>query len=331
MSDTLLPNFSRTNSHAEAALSGRKRRNPTTLLAVIVLYRISPHECKTLASLIASLSRVPAQDLRMKVIVYDNTPGGHDPGVLPENAKYLVAPGNYGLASAYNIALDMAGAEGYDWLLTLDQDTDIPDSFLGRVAAIAEELSLDMDVAAIVPQVSDHGVVISPHVVLRGYSKELPNNFAGIAKFEIEAINSATAWRVSALQEFGGFNLLFWLDYLDYWLCHMVHRSGKHIYVAADIKVNHELSILDVDNKMSAERFENFLQAESAFCDMYKGRLDGLALTVRLIARICKQSLRGVDITFRRLTWECFKRRVTQTTHTRLESWQRRMSVHIPT
>lgn len=305
-------------------------REATRILAIIVLYKVSPGESRSLKSLMASLDHVAGEDLQLKVLLCDNTPGGHDPGALPGNAEYRVAPGNYGLASAYNMALRMAELEGYDWLLTLDQDTEVPDIFLGRVAAIAEELKENIAIAAIVPKVLDNEVLVSPHVVLCGRSKQLPKNFAGISNWEIEAINSGTAWRVNAVKELGGFNLLFWLDYLDYWLCHMIHRSGKRIYVAGDVLVAHELSVLDLDKRMSPARFDNFLQAESAFCDMYKSALDGLILTARLVARLGRQTIRGEDARFRRLTLMCFKRRVMQTARTRIENWRQEMSTHMP-
>jgi GT2 family glycosyltransferase len=328
MTEMLALDGSGTDCKNERAPS--RTRGATGILAIVVLYGTPPRECGSMRSLLKSLAHVSEEDLRLKILLYDNTPGGQDPGTLPANAEYLVAPGNYGLASAYNVALKIAVSQGYKWLLSLDQDTELPESFLGRIAGITRELREDTGIAAIVPQVSDQGVLISPHVARLGRSKKLPRNFVGVSKREIEAINSGTVWSTSALEEIGGFDLLFWLDYLDYCTCHMVHRAGKRMYVAGDLKIEHQLSTLDLNRRMSSARFQNYLLAESAFCDLYKGPLDGLVLTAKLMARLAGLTISRKNVKFRRLTWWCLKRRLTQRAITRIEDWREQTSKHLP-
>jgi GT2 family glycosyltransferase len=293
------------------------------VLAIIVVYKISPAECPTLQSLMASFACVVPQELQFKVLIYDNTEGGQEPGMLPEGVEYYAATYNDGLANAYNFALSMAQTAGFDWLLTLDQDTELPKSFLPRIAGIVRDLGADIEIAGVVPLVCKDSIVISPRMVRRGRSKNPPRGFVGVLKGEITAINSATTWRVHALKEIGGFNPLFWLDYLDYWLCHIVHQAGKRIYVAGDIKVVHDLSLLGRKNNMSSTRFSNFLQAESAFYDLHKGRLDRCILTARLFARLCRQIIRHENVEFRRLTFGYILRQIRDTPANRIEDWKK--------
>ena len=67
--------------------------------------------------------------------------------------SYETAPDNAGLSSSYNRALQMAAAAHYDWLLTLDQDTELPEDYFRRIAEHCRSLTSRLDVAAITPQV----------------------------------------------------------------------------------------------------------------------------------------------------------------------------------
>ena len=73
---------------------------------------------------------------------------------------------------------------------------------------------------------------------------------------------------------------------------------------------------------MGGERLRNFLQAESAYCDLYRGRIGGLCLTGRLLGRIWRQRRNGADATARRLTREQFLQRVFRTRRARLHAWR---------
>src|ERR1700744_1601622 len=127
------------------------------LLAVIVLFKIRPSVSSSLLTLLASARQAANSKLKLEILIQDNTPGGQEAGDLPENVRYCVAPHNPGLAQAYNSALKVAEKEGYDWLLTLDQDTSLPVNFLERISEIALEQAAPPEVGAIVPKVVGDG------------------------------------------------------------------------------------------------------------------------------------------------------------------------------
>lgn len=292
-----------------------------SILAVVVLYGMPPHESPTLRTLEASVVSMSAFAGKFKILVYDNTPGCYPIEKLSTRCEYHASSTNKGLAEAYNYALHMAEKEGFEWLLTLDQDTEIPEGYLSRFSQRARQLSHDDRVAAIVPCVADHGVVISPHTLFLGIANRVPGHFSGISKRETAAINSATIWRVSCIRAMGGFNPLFWLDYLDYWVCHTIHRMGKRIYVDSNFVINHELSLLDKDNRMKENRYENFLGAECAFYDIYRTRIEGLFLTLRIGCRLVKQIIKREGEQFRSLTWNFLKRRLLVSREARIAEW----------
>lgn len=315
--------YSELESIGVTAPGPRAIQSDVAILAVVVLYRTSPQTSRTLRTLKESALNIPNRSTCFKVLIYDNTPGGHNPGALPDLWEYHASGVNHGLASAYNFALQVAVAQGFSWLLTLDQDTEISSHYLTRLFELAQRFQGDDRTAAIAPSVVDRERTISPHLQFCGFQVRLPRNFQGFSVGEIAVINSGTAWLVSALREIGGFHPLFWLDYLDYWLCHSIYHMRKRIYIDNRLRLHHELSLLDLKDRMSLGRFENFLSAETAFYDLYRSPFEGAVLTFRVLCRLVKQVVRREDVAFRALTWACLKRRILQHKAERVESWRR--------
>jgi glycosyltransferase involved in cell wall biosynthesis len=297
---------------------------PAQVLALIVLYKMRLQESAAFKSLQSAICGLPGGRSGIRVLLYDNTPGGCDLGLLPEGVMYEAAGKNAGLAAAYNRALAIAQNQNHTWLLILDQDTALPSDYFSRVSDIALRVEPDNAIAAIVPRMLDTGRAVSP-VFIRFWGVDyVPSGFAGISTREIHATNSATLFRVSALKRIGGFNPYFWLDYADGYVFHQFHLHGMRVYVAKEIQVEHELSLLH-GGTLKADRFRNILQAESAYWDLYGGHIQGLALTGRLLCRIWRQRRRGHDASIRRLTWNEAKRRMLQSKKRRIDDWKREM------
>ena len=296
------------------------------LFAVVVLYETKPENSKAFQSLQEARRHLPPGNLDLRILLYDNTPGRCDPGPLPEGVQYEAAGQNAGLASAYNHALAIAQREKYPWLLTLDQDTTLPSDYLSRMSKLALDLEPDNRVAAIVPQISDGGRPLSP-VSIRVFGvRYLPRGFVGIDRRETHAVNSASLFRVSALKQIGGFNPYFWLDYLDAYVYMKLHQCGRHVYVAGDIQVEQELSLLHGEG-LKHDRFRNFTEAESAFWDLYGRNIQGLVLTGRLLGRIWRRWGNGPVIC--QLTWDALKRRIFRSKARRIRDWKSDMEQRV--
>jgi len=296
-----------------------------SLFAVIVLYRLRPNESAAFKTLQTAISRGGSREMYVKVLLYDNTPEGCDPGALPEGVQYEAAKQNAGLAAAYNRALEIAEAEDFEWLLTLDQDTSLPEHFLSRLSEIAASPSLNNSIAAIVPQITDNGRMLSPSWWLWGsIPRFFSFGFTGIAKRPTSAFNSASTVRVSALRVIGGYNPRFWLDSSDHYLYRQLHKFGKKIYVVGDIQVDHHFSVLDLNQSVTPARYQNILDAGCAFWDLELGWLAGLDYTARLAYRtFYKHWKYGHDPTFRHASWEMLKKRIFQSKKRRIEDWKR--------
>jgi GT2 family glycosyltransferase len=294
-----------------------------SILAVIVLYRMDPSEAPAVRSLLASASTLVHGNPRLKVLLYDNAPSTNPQFPHSDFVDYYAAPCNGGLADAYNYALRIAETEGYEWLFTLDQDSCIPGSILHRMADLTRALQKKEQVVGIVPQLWEGAKSISPSYVGLWRPKSVAKGFSGIPDREITALNSATTWRVSYLREIGGFDLRFWLDYLDHALHRCAFRAGKRVYIAGDIVVQHELSTLDLGGRMSSARFDNLLSAESAFADLYKTPLERAMLLLRWGRECCRYIQRRDNSRFVRATLQAMLRRIFRTRSYRLAQWNR--------
>jgi glycosyltransferase involved in cell wall biosynthesis len=295
----------------------------TRLFAVIVMYKIRPHESLTLRTLLAAAGEVLSEELDLGILIWDNTPGGQNPGEIPNGVRYEAAPTNPGLARAYNRALEIARAEGYDWLLTLDQDSVLPSEFLIRVSQIAQEIKNIPSIAAIVPQITGNKRTLSPFwFSWTGIARRFNTGFTGVPSQAIIAFNSASTIRVTALRQIGGYNPLFWLDSSDHYMFRELHRHGKRVFVAGDIDVAHQFSMMDLQARVTPARYRNILLAESAFWDMELGALAGLERTARLMVRVYRHLRRNDSPELRAITYEFLVRRLFWTRRSRLRAWK---------
>jgi glycosyltransferase involved in cell wall biosynthesis len=306
--------------------TNRMARNPLSLFAVIVLYKVAPQSSESFRTLCEAMRHVPEGSLHLRVLLYNNSPNESGPGNLPEFVDYEESATNRGIADAYNRALEVAERNGFDWLLTLDQDTTLPQDFLVKLVEVVCRVQASPSVAAVVPQILDHGRMLSPnYLVLNSIPRFFRKGFVGVSNRKTFAFNSASTLRISAIREAGGYSPLFWLDYCDAFIYNRLHAAGKKIYVAGNIQVEHEFSMFDIKERVTVDRYRNIVNAGCAFWDTEQGTLAGLYHTASLVYRLYKHWTRGDDPEFRRITWDMLKKRVTQSRSRRIEQWTAEM------
>jgi GT2 family glycosyltransferase len=294
----------------------------TRLLAVIVIYKMRPLDSSTLQTLLASVENTTSENLYVKIIVWDNTPGGQDSGELPDGILYESAPHNPGLAQAYNQALELAEAEGYEWLLTLDQDSCLPTDFLEKISGFARELSQDKTVGAIVPGVIADGRIVSPFWFVFGVPR-FGLGFGGTPKRAIYAVNSGSILRVSALREIGGYDPMFPLYVSDIHIFHRLFGSGKSVFIAGDVMVHHEVALMNKHTRMSIERYKDSLLDECAFWDLYMSPVARLERIVRFAVRAYRDRSIAKESRFWKTTLSELKRRLFTSRRKRIADWKK--------
>jgi glycosyltransferase involved in cell wall biosynthesis len=299
-----------------------------SFLAVIALYRMRSSNSPTFATLQAAAARLSPDLATLDILIYDNTPGADPqrPPELPGHVGYYSSGNNDGLASVFNYGLASAQRRKCDWLITLDQDTVLPADYLERIALIAQKIRSEPSIAAIVPQITGEGKMLSPNWFWAGaVPRWFPKGYSGVSPHPTFAFNSAATLRVSALQQIRGFSQWFWLDNSDSYLYHRLHLYGKRVFVAGDIQVDHQFSMLDKKNRMSIARYRNILTAESAFWDTSMNWLAGMERTSRLIGRWGKQLRDPGARELRKETALAINKRLFMSRKARIEDWKRQL------
>lgn len=243
------------------------------VLFILVIYGIRLEESLTYRSLRTLMSD---EELRDCLYVHDNT----------EN--------NIFLSGAYNLGLEQAKARNKQWMVLLDDDTELTAAYMD---ALRDGLSGSADV--LVPTlVNQDGEALSPF-----YYSSVRGPFYGITRpspdlrptvvrqsLQLSAFNSATALRVSVLERIGGFSERYPMDYLDYWLYNVLHQERISIGLMR-ARVRHELSITDYAH-VSRARYMRILEAECRFAHEGSWRWR-LYYRLRLTMRAVKWMLTG--------------------------------------
>jgi GT2 family glycosyltransferase len=302
---------------------------PVRALAVVVLYRRAPDESLDASKTLTGLAQAFAEDAslarQLDVLLWDNSLEGLSEQAkersLPFAFSYQHAIQNQGVSGAYNAAAVLAEQRGCGWLLLLDDDTSVTAEFLrgmlGHAAQVMEdeptedELAEDERIAAVVPFLYAGSFCMSPRLWRFARHAPLPRlAHAYTETRSIFAANSGTLMRVRALEAIGGYNPRFWLDFSDIEVFHRLHGHGFSVRVASDLRLEHEMAMLDYDRRMTPERFAAFLAAESDFMDLYRGPLERGMHLLRLAARVVHQKSYA-DPAFARLSWQALRERLT--------------------
>jgi len=256
------------------------------ILSVLVLCNCKIQDSKTANSLLRAYSSKPEAFESFKLVIYDNSPQSQAvPAEMPFQWEYKHDPDNGGLAAAYNYALQRAVDENYEWLLLLDQDTQLPEDFIYELTRVSEDIGEDSDVVAIVPRVFCNKKFFAPsRVLFGGMHRPINQHHRGICNFQVATIGSGVLLRTSFFQKIGGFSTVYWLDCLDRWIFNAIYSAGKKVYVTDSI-IEQEMSILDYDKFMTEERYRNIIKYETIFMKSFKTRVENYFYLIRLLKR----------------------------------------------
>ncbi len=300
------------------------------ILIVMVRYKTPLAESQTIEGLCKAFELDPTLAKFFEVLVWDNTAEPlHDPQ-LPIPFTYRHSGENLGISGACNHAMHYALEHGNVWLLLFDQDSTVTPDFLAAMLRHAQALEAKIEIAAIAPTMKVGAFTASPRRQLFNRSQPYPPGECGVAGGEAFAINSGCFMRATSLQAIGGFSLDFWLDYSDMFVFHQFFLHGFKVWRAADVELQHDMSIMDYDRLMSPWRYRNFSLAESAFNDLYKGHIENCVQTLRVFVRAMKQYRKYQNAEFSRIAWEQFLFRLKVTRRKRIAHWQQLKTLRTP-
>ena len=250
---------------------------------------------------------------------------GRIPEQLPSDVLYTSDIANGGLAKAYNYALELANEQGFDWLLTLDQDTSLPADFLIKLIRTATFVLPSPNIGAIAPFATSDGRVVSPKMILRHgtLGKCFPDGFIGLSLKRAHAVNSASTIRVNALKEIGGYDPRFNLWFSDIVMYSRLHRFNYRLFVAGDIHVDHEMSGFDLGSRSTPQRYQDVLQTEEAFYDEEMDGIGDLVVLLKLIYRLVYGLHHtGGSLPHFKLAFRFLCRRIFYSRQRRMRNWE---------
>jgi GT2 family glycosyltransferase len=294
------------------SISSLRSECPIDLCVVVVLYNCTINSSSTCRSILQQTFIEPNDTF----VIYDNSPSSDLGSHTPRGWEIVVDPNNGGLFTAYNFAVSRAKSKGCPWVLLLDQDTELPSDFLATVHEDLLRMQKETDVVAIVPTVKAGNRQVSP--MLPRLGREIPFDRRSIVESSwLWAINSGTCLRIDFIESIGGFSSLFWLDFLDHWLFKMINNSRKRVYVS-NMVLQHELSVSNMDNGLTVNRYKNVLKAEREFTNRYLPTSWRYALVPRLIAR----SLKHLIVTRNKRLGLLMAAAATQQVHALAKRWR---------
>ncbi len=153
------------------------------------------------------------------IIIFDNSTNETSVFNDEKDIIYLTHHKNYGVSFALNEIFKKGRALGFEWIITMDQDTIVPDSM---VSNFSKYFAFD-NVGIICPQVIDKRRKYM-------YAEEPKEDIS----FIDSCITSASCTKISIWEEIGGFDNFLFIDFVDTDYCKRLILNGYKI-----IRCNH--------------------------------------------------------------------------------------------
>jgi GT2 family glycosyltransferase len=234
------------------------------VLAVLVVYKRSLAEVSSLSVLLAWLIQNDITSLRLRhLLIYDNSDVPCDQSLLSQrnNWSYVHDSANGGTAAAYSHAAKLAPDLKCDWLLLLDQDTNLPEIFMTSAATALKNIS-SANPVALVPYVKHGTRLISPARLTYFGSIKPIIKYKSFSETDcVTAISSGSLIQTSIIQSILPFPPELWLDYVDHWIFFRLHKKNTTV-VAFDVTILHDLSI-ESPQFLSRSRLFSILDSET--------------------------------------------------------------------
>ncbi len=148
-----------------------------------------------------------------RVYIFDNGKNGVDYS-FPEQVTVIAKNKNWGIAYALNRIFELAKKDGFEWVLTMDQDSILP---VGIVDAYYDNISEADEIGIICPQIIDSR---------RSYMQIKKDPAKEYVDF---CITSGSCTNIDIWEKVGRFDEWLFIDLVDNDLCKRMIASGYRI------------------------------------------------------------------------------------------------------
>jgi len=177
-----------------------------------------------------------------KIIIFDNKSSGVSASYIRQcetidKVEVIYSDINIGLSKAQNKAISQALSEGAEWILTLDDDSQISDFYVQNMLELFNTSCCD--IGAIVPKVTDVNSNQESRYVLSG------KNFAKVLPTDkpmriLVAIASGMLINRKVFDDVGFMNEDYFIDYIDIDFSLRINRK-YHILLCPNATLYHKL------------------------------------------------------------------------------------------
>jgi len=157
-----------------------------------------------------------------------------------QNIKYIANGKNLGIANALNVGANLALEAGYQWLLTMDQDSCVPAQMVGNL----------LDAINNYPNLDQIGIMSPAHMLIDG---QIDTSIRDLLKknkeIVVEAVTVMTSGNLLNLKVYstvGPFIDKLFIDYVDVEYCLRLNKKGYKVLVASNIILEHSLGNISV-------------------------------------------------------------------------------------
>lgn len=180
-----------------------------------------------------------------------------------EKVIYLPNFQNLGVATALNIGAKKAIERGYEWLLTMDQDSNFNKNSIAKISEFIEAN----------PKLNI-GLVSPWHDIKTGVQKPTED-----VEELIEVMTSGNVINLKAYQAIGGFKDWLFIDGIDIEYCMNLNRNGYKVVRLNNVILHHELGDVKIKRVLGRNfvcsnhnRIRRYYMVRNTYyiCDMYK-------------------------------------------------------------
>lgn len=263
---------------------------------VIVLYKCNISNSLTIRTLNKSLT---GKEVSLPLLIYDNSPNalvidGEVDLLKNFEITYIHDKGNGGLGKAYNTAFEIAVKRNKNWLLLLDQDTNLDKDIF---SAFDQAVNSFKDINLFAPlMVLENGKILSPCSFRFYFGSHLKEVLYGKQDFGTNSlINSGILVSLDSFQKVGGYNEKVKLDFSDHQFIENYKQKYKQFVVVESTCIQNFSAIEDSEEKQII-RFKYYCQGIYNF-KARKGFAKVL-MTFYLFLKVIKKSLKFRSMVF---------------------------------
>ncbi len=270
--------------------SERSAKSKLVFLVVIVVYNVELKKSRTLQRLFLLQSNTPEFP---EILVYDNSlRAKYTEEYAPYITHYKHDPDNSGVAGAYNYALAFCKNRNYEWLILLDQDTDITQNYFDQVRKSIQKYP---EANLFCPIVRSDRSIISPTWFIAEKTVAPAKVRAGLVKSKYHTIiNSGIVIQVNELEALEGYDVDLYLDFSDHYFFRQYKKRNK-FFVVIDCEIVHNFSS-DTDKTFDTVYTRFKLYCSSAF--VYAGKIGNYLPLFWLFMRTLKLTFKFLKLDF---------------------------------